>query len=207
MVKHHTSRAPLLWQSNTFQQLRLHHGAEHFTSALYEPFIHYRCFTCKSTFGSLRAFVHYRCFTWKSTFGSLQAFVCYRCFTRRSTFGSLQAIRSLQVLHSEVHLQLSTSNSFVTGASLGSRPSAFYKKFILTGTSLGSPPSALHKPHLWLSKKDLSWKCFIRKHSTSYGLCIRHSPSGAFMALPEAFVEVENTSFDCCLLNLPNQRI
>ena len=100
--------------------------------ALYEPFVVTRCFTRKSTLGSLRAIHRYWCFTWKST--------------------------------------------------------------VVLGTSLGSTCT-----DPWLStshirrcrRKNLSRKCSILKHSTSYGQCIRHSSSGAFMAFPEPIIEVK----------------
>ena len=92
----------------------------------------YRCFTWKSTFGSLRAICHYRCFTRKSTFGSLWAILHYWCFTWKST--------------------------------------------VVLGTSLRSTQPQLSMSNIrHCRRKNLFWKCFIQKHSTSYGLCIQHS--------------------------------
>ena len=95
----------------------------------------------------------------------------------------------LQLLHSEVHL--------------GSLRAILrywrftWKSTVILGTSLGSTHprlSMIHIRHCW--RKNLSRKCFIWRHSTFYGLCTWHSPSGVFMALPEPFIEVVERTHD-----------
>ena len=58
----------------------------------------------------------------------------------------------------------------------------------------------------WAICRYLFCKYFIRKHSSSYGLCIRHSLLRAFMALPAPFVVVgkrisQNWSESTCRIN------
>ena len=192
------STTPLLWWSTILRQLRFHHGAEHFTSTSVADCTWWCYYTlvllspslgistsCTESRPPPIQLCHFslslRCFTWKST-----TFVVTRCFTRKSTFGS-------------------TSHSFITGASLRSPSSTLYEQFVVTGASLGGPPLALHEPHLSLLEKEPISEVF---HSetlvllrTVHSAFTVRSVHGSSWAICQSR---KNTSFDCCILNLPN---
>ena len=132
-----------------------------------------------TSFGSPLTLVMTRCLTWEST-----TIVVTFASPESPPWLSMSHL-SLLVLHLKVHLGslwaicrywcFTWNSTIVLGAC----------------TSLRSTHPRLSTSHiLHCRRKNLAWKCFIWKHSTSYELCTLHSRSRAFMALLEPFVEV-----------------
>ena len=75
-------------------------------------------------------------------------------------------------------------------------PLAPWAALDVLGVSLGSTHPWLFMSRIHCCRRNnLSQSWIIWKHSSSYGLCNRHSLSGGFMALPYPFVKVVERAF------------